>query len=155
MHTILLDELVNDPENLGYRTFLESGSHSSVANMMNEKNIIGETFIPLDKLEDYMLTNGTILLIEETASTTGPAQNAARLILRLLSSRLTGIKTSDPAVQNVLNVLVAENVITEQNIEEINSLVPPTKLSRAEVLFGENFYIKHEDIGNVMKGISL
>jgi hypothetical protein len=155
MHTILLDELVNDPENLGYRTLLESGSHSSVANIMNEKNIIGETFIPLDKLEDYMLTNGTILLIEETASTTGPAQNAARLILRLLSSRLTGIKTSDPAVQNVLNVLVAENVITEQNIEEINSLVPPTKLSRAEVLFGENFYIKHEDIGNVMKGISL
>jgi hypothetical protein len=155
MHTILLDELVNDPENLGYRTFLESGSHSSIANMMNEKNIIGETFIPLDKLEDYMLTNGTILLIEETASTTGPAQNAARLILRLLGSRLTGIKTSDPAVQNVLNVLVAENVITEQNIEEINYLVPPIKLSRAEVLFGENFYIKHEDIGNVMKGISL
>lgn len=155
MHTILLDELINDPENLGYRSLLESGSHSSIANIMNEKNIIGEIFIPLDKLEDYMLTNGTILLIEETAANQGPAQNAAKLILRLLSSRLNGIKTNDPAVQNVLNVLVTENVITEQNIEEINSLVPPKKLSRAEVLFGENFYMKHEDIGNVMKGISL
>jgi hypothetical protein len=155
MYTILLDELINDPENLGYRPLLESGSHASIANIMNEKNIISETFIPLDKLEDYMLTNGTILLVEDTAANTGPAQNAAKLILRLLSSRLVGIKTNDPAVQNVLNVLVTENVITEQNIEEINSLVPPKKLSRAEVLFGENFYIKHEDIGNVMKGISL
>lgn len=155
MYTILLNELINDPEHLGYRTLLESGSHSSISNIMNEKNIIGEIFIPLDKLEDYMLTNGTILLIEDTAANTGPAQNAAKLILRLLSSRLVGIKTNDPAVQNVLNVLVSENVITEQNIEEINSLVPPKKLSRGEVLFGENFYIKHEDIGNVMKGISL
>jgi len=155
MNTILLNELINDPESLGYRTLLESGSHSSISNIMNEKNIIGEIFIPLDKLEDYMLTNGTILLIEDTAANTGPAQNAAKLILRLLSSRLVGIKTNDPAVQNVLNVLVSENVITDQNIEEINSLVPPKKLSRGEVLFGENFYIKHEDIGNVMKGISL
>jgi hypothetical protein len=155
MNTILLNELINDPESLGYRTLLESGSHSSIANIMNEKNIIGETFITLDRLEDYMLTNGTILLIEETANNTGPAKNAAKLILKLLSSRLVGIKTSDSVVQNVLNVLVTENVITEQNVEEINSLVPPSKLSRAEVLFGENFYIKHEDIGNVMRGISL
>ena len=60
----LSNEINLDPENLGYSILLEMGNHVGIADLLNNKYIDGETVISIDKLEDYMLTTGKILLIE-------------------------------------------------------------------------------------------
>jgi len=147
----LSNELTLDPLGFGFNAYILSGSHENMARLLNEKSFPGETVISIDKLEDYMLSNGKIIEIEEVASVNGPAQNAAKLILRLLSSRLTTFKFEEPAVQNVLDILIAENVIDQNNKTEISQLAPQKMLSRAEVLFGENTVIRHEDIAIALR----
>lgn len=147
----LSNELTLDPLGFGFEAYILSGSHENMARLLNEKSFHGDTTIPIDKLEDYMLTNGKIIEIEDVASALGPAQNAAKLILRLLSSRLTTFKFEDSAVQNVLDILIAENIIDQNNKTEISQLSPQTMLSRAEILFGENTVIRHEDIAIALR----
>lgn len=147
----LSNELTLDPLGFGFEAYISSGSHENMARLLNEKSFHSDTIIPIDKLEDYMLSNGKIIEIEDVASASGPAQNAAKLILRLLSSRLTTFKFEDPAVQNVLDVLIAENIIDQNNKTEISQLSPQTMLSRAEILFGENTVIRHEDIAIALR----
>ena len=147
----LSNEINLDPENLGYSTLLELGNHVGIAEILNNKYVAGETVISIDKLEDYMLTTGKILLIESVSKTDNPAQNAALLILRLLSSRLRTFKFEEPAVQNVLDTLIENEVISEQDKIDISSLAPKEMLSRAEILFGKNTSITHIDIGNAFR----
>ena len=147
----LSNEINLDPENLGYSILLEMGNHVGIADLLNNKYINGETVISSDKLEDYMLTTGKILLIESVSKTDNPAQNAALLILRLLSSRLQTFKYEEPAVQNVLDTLIENEIISEQDKIDISNLAPKEMLSRAEILFGKNTSITHIDIGNAFR----
>jgi len=147
----LSNEINLDPENLGYAIYLESGNHVAIADLLNNKYINGETVINIDKLEDYMLTTGKILLIESVSKTENPAQNAALLILRLLSSRLQTFKFEEPAVQSVLDTLIENDIISEQDKIDISILAPKEMLSRAEILFGKNTSITHIDVGNAFR----
>jgi hypothetical protein len=140
-----------DHENLGSSILLEIGKQVGIAELLNNKYIDGETEISIDKLEDYMLTTGKILSIESVSKTDNPAQNAALLILRLLSSRLQTFKFEEPAVQNVLDTLIENEVISEQDKIDISNLSPKEMLSRAEILFGKNTSITHIDIGNAFR----
>jgi hypothetical protein len=147
----LSNEINLDPENLGYAIYLELGNHVAIADLLNNKYINGETVINIDKLEDYMLTTGKILLIESVSKTENPAQSAALLILRLLSSRLQTFKFEEPAVQSVLDTLIENNIISEQDKIDISILAPKEMLSRAEILFGKNTSITHIDVGNAFR----
>lgn len=145
-------ELTTDPENIGYQQYITTGNHVILAGLLNTGRYEGDTVISIDKLEDYLLTTGKILLIESVSKTDNPAQNAALLILRLLSSRLQTFKFEEQAVQDVLNTLIENDVITEQDKTDISLLAPLKYVSRAESLFGNNTMVSHEDIGKALRG---
>ncbi len=145
-------ELTTDPENIGYQQYLTTGNHVILAGLLNTGRYKSDTIISIDKLEDYLLSTGKILLIEAVSKTDSPAQNAALLILRLLSSRLQTFKFEEQAVQDVLNTLIENEVITEQDKTDISLLAPAQYTSRAELLFGNNTMISHEDIGKSLTG---
>ena len=145
-------ELTADPENIGYQQYIDLGNHVILAGLLNAGRYKSDTVISIDKLEDYLLSTGKILLIEAVSKTDSPAQNAALLILRLLSSRLQTFKFEEQAVQDVLNTLIENEVITEQDKVDISLLGPEQYTSRAESLFGKNITLSHTDVGIALRG---
>lgn len=141
---VLADELSNDPENLGYVTYLIAGIDTEVANLLNNKNIPGLVPVLSTALLAWAGQNNRYRKLEvATLDVDSPIYSVAKVALMMIQRDGTSLDLSLSDRAAMLEALVATNVLEQSDSDSLYELAAGM-VSRAEVL-GLN-YVSDLDI---------
>jgi len=126
--TILKNEIVSDPNGVGY----SSMSNEAVASSLNAKNIQSLKIIPTHDIEQYLVLLDLLLEIEDSTT------EAARLAVRALD-KFPSFNVLDPQVlgklTSILTGLVDDSSLAFSETDKTNILsLGDTSISRATQL---------------------
>lgn len=163
--TALNAELRNDPESLGYPANWNAGADNALADTLNSKQFAGP--IPITELASFCctegITGGVMALAEIPIGTeiapgvsmTVQIKGLLHTVLTLiqLDFRLTTCDVDDAKFGQVADALIGLGVMTAEQKTAIIAMAA-NRLSRAEVIFGQDVLVKADDVETVRKGIS-
>jgi len=137
---LLKQEIQNDPENLGYSSFLSLRDDISIANILNtvrdsDSYIVSKGRISKDQfLEDTADIVFNLMVLESQNVTS--ATFWLKVFDRLVANSDT-VNSEDVTLVNLLDQMISENLITTN---QKNSILNKQG-SRAQVLFGRNITV--------------
>lgn len=137
-YPLLKDELDNDPDAVGYAAM----SDQQVADSLNA-SIAGPTrYVAIKDIQSYVDSHGLRDGIEQAVG----SDAAARATSRLFAARYETVDVTLPAIQAVLNGLVASNLITQADADAVTAM-GATTTTRAVQVWG--IPVTTEDIAYV------
>lgn len=142
----LKDELEQDPKNLGYSALISAGRDLALAALLNAKSGAGAETLSLQ-----VITKGAFLLGISPVGLTLPTKSSADQMKwdRIISfaSAADFVDVGNANVAGLLALAIADGLITQQQVDSFTKRVG----SRAEVLFGADTVINHEDIAKALR----
>lgn len=147
-YTALKTEIETDPLNLGYASRVAVGDDEGIATILNDRTGSGSAMISL-----ATATKGEVLLgVTPVAFTLPSKSNAIQakwgLALQLLAAATTDIPVSSEPVASMLAAAVSDGVLTQAQIDAFTK----RRGSRAEVLFGVDTAVAHQDVAVALRG---
>lgn len=145
-YAALKEELETDPKNLGYSANISLGRDLAVADLMNAKTGKGAESIALPTI-----SKGQFLLGIAPVGLTLPTKSVEiqakwdRIISLASSADIVDI--GNPTVALLLQAAIADELITSEQIAAFSTRMG----SRAEVLFGVDTVVRHEDIAKALR----
>lgn len=152
-HISLQSEIVNDPLQLNY-TGKSDLEKAAILNTSVSGYISFNPLLPLTSLGIWAAKNGVRASVEKAAlDNTSPVQSpclAIRDLLITMGGPPFDIGNADNRA--MISGLVATNIMTLPQAEDLLSLGNKLNSSRAEVLFGVGTVISEQDIGIARNG---
>lgn len=144
----LKQELLQDPEGIGYLALLESGAHNVIEEVLNQKQYTRYGTVGIDKTLIWLAKYGVLPRLRAASNgvNTEVASIAEIAILMVQNPNIASIDLGNTEVQTMFDVLVSAGVI---QINEKDDLFAQSEVlkSRSEVL-GLGF-VSSGDIANV------
>lgn len=137
----LADELAADPEELGYAAAIAAGADGDVAALLNAPRYPTVGRLPIDRLQAWMMAetvqdgSGRSIwtAMRAAADGDGPARDAAREAMDLISARFSSVDLSLPRPAALLAGYAAAGLVSEAQREALVAMAT-TQKSRAEML---------------------
>lgn len=140
---LLRQEILTDPENLGYTNFLSIRNDIGIADLMNAAREGQSYLVPKGRMtKDQFIEATSVIIFNLMVLENQGSANASfwlKVFDRLVANSDT-INSLDPNVDNLLSQMVADNLITPDE----KNLILLRQGSRAEVLF--NNYVTIDQI---------
>ena len=159
----LNSELNQDPLTLGYAPLIISGNDIGLCALLNAKNFNGKKSLPSTELLAWAAGNGRMVKIELGATMTLPAstdpsyaqsvgvKSVAMAADRMINRDGTSLDLNLSDRQQLVGTLVAAGIISQADSDSLYALAS-TKVSRAEVLWGNGIVIGQADISLALRG---
>lgn len=132
---ILHDELINDPNGIGYADPIAAGSHNVLADLLNTPRYGELGSVGITPMLEWIAAWGIMARLR--AAVNGPDQSLASIAevaLMLVSNpNISSIDFSRPRVQQMLTVLATAGVFPQDAYDELEMLAT-TQVSRAKQL---------------------
>ena len=150
-YTLLKQEILNDPMNQGYATFLPD-STGKVAELLNEKkftSVKSRIVTARGIIASYGIgpSAGAVFLDKlETLSVNIPALKWAMKFLQ----QEAGIDIGEPATQSMLTSLIGVGGITQSEVDGVKAMALQPA-SRAEIVLGNNTIVTEHDVIEALK----
>lgn len=143
-YALLEQEILNDPEQLGYFAHLIAGNDVAIAELLNTRNQ-SEVTAPVLTRNQFLVA----VLPATIAIASLDAQLQAKWD-RILSvaTAADAIDITNNRVQGLLAIAVSDGVLTQDQVNAIGK----RQGSRAEVLFGTETTISTHDIAKALRG---
>ena len=131
----LRDELINDPEGLGYAGPLATGSHNAVADMINTPRYPALGSVEITPLLEWIADHEIMARLRTAASGGDTAlASIAEVALMLVSNpNIPSLDLSRPRVQRMLGALYAGGAVSTEAYEELLDMAT-IQVSRAMAL---------------------
>lgn len=150
-YTALRTEILTDPAGLGYKPFIEAGSHNMVAALLSGPRYPATGKVDVATALIWIAKHGLMARLRAAAGGDNAqvASIAEVALLLVQNPNIPAIDLALPDVQQMFGVLVAAGVITADERDELfaTSIVMQT---RAELLFERN--VSADDVSEALNG---
>lgn len=143
----LKQELLTDPEQLGYGQYVGMRNDISIHNLITETRLSSSYLVSrgrMTKDQFIELTSQTVFALMMEKRTGNPDADFWLSVFDRLIANSDTINADDPSLDYILDQMISENLLTLPEKEAIKK----RQGSRAEVLFGSNVTI--DDISNCL-----
>lgn len=156
---ILKNEILNDPENLGYNIHVFTGADSLISEIINFQQFDEIGKLPIEDLQAWMMQNIFSIsplvsvyqkIIDVSNDNNHVAYLAAKQVNHLMNARFKNVDFSLLATNAILNALKDAEII---NLDQYNAVISlaTSKVSRAEKLFGLGVRVTNDDIAKCLR----
>lgn len=153
----LQDELLNDPESLGYAPHIAIGADGCIAELINAPRYPTIGKLPISSLQAWMMAesvqdeSGRSIwqAMQDAAAGTGPEKRAAQEALDIMGSRFDSVDLALPRPAALLEGYSLAGLISADQKAAVIAMATTMK-SRADVLFGGS--VSDVDIARALRG---
>ncbi len=153
-YVALQSEIVDDPINMGFASWVASGHDGLIADQLNIKQFRGP--VPIVELSSYCVRSGLIGVCEIAASMTELPMEIRAVCITVTTLmrddfRLTTCDTDDPAFGAACVGLIQAGLMSE---EQQNTMIAlgENRYSRAEVILGSGVRVTPDDVAKALRG---